>query len=516
MKGNKQYLLMILDGVALNSEEKGNAFKAANKPNLDRIMNTYKYTNVKSSGLAVGLPEGQMGNSEVGHTNIGAGRIVYQELTRITNSIESKEFFEKEEFLKAVQNCKENNKALHLIGLLSDGGVHSHASHLYALLKLAKMHDLNEVYVHAILDGRDTPPASGLDYLNELEKQINEIGVGKIATLVGRYYALDRDNRWERIELAYDAFTQKEGSTEFKTVQKAIENSYEAQEFDEFVKPISIGKDEEEIENSKVKEGDSVIFFNFRPDRAREITRAFTEKDFDGFERKSGFLNPLFVCMTQYDEKLDNVLVAYKPQKIVNTIGEYLSKQGYTQLRIAETEKYAHVTFFLNGGVEDVFEGENRVLVPSPKVATYDLKPEMSAREVTEKVLEEIESQRSDIIFLNFANGDMVGHTGIFDKTKEAVEVVDECVGKIIEEIEKRNGVAIITADHGNCESMINLKTGLPITSHSTYDVPFIVVADNVSEIQSGKLCDIAPTMLHLMGEEIPKEMTGHSLVTLK
>ncbi len=516
MKGNKQYILMILDGVGMNDEEKGNAFKAANKPNIDRLMNTYKNTTVKASGLAVGLPEGQMGNSEVGHTNIGAGRIIYQELTRIGNSIESKEFFEKEEFLKAIKNCKENNKSLHLIGLLSDGGVHSHNSHLYALLKLAKEHDLKNVYVHAILDGRDTKPTSGLDYLNELEEKINEIGVGKIVSLIGRYYALDRDNRWERVKLAYDVFTNKEGSKEFKTVQKAIENSYEAQEFDEFVKPISVGMTEEEIEDSRVKEGDSIIFYNFRPDRAREITRAFTEKDFDGFTRSTGFLNPLYVCMTQYDEKFKNVLVAYKPEKIVNTIGEYLSNLGYTQLRIAETEKYAHVTFFLNGGVEDVYPGENRVLVQSPKVATYDLKPEMSAREVTEKAIEEIRSKRSDVIFLNFANGDMVGHTGNFEKTVEAVEVVDECVGKIIEEIEKVNGVAIVTADHGNCDTMIDLKTGLPITSHSVFDVPFIVVADNVEKIEPGKLCDIAPTILNLMGEEIPREMTGHSLVTLK
>ncbi|MEG0074065.1 MAG: 2,3-bisphosphoglycerate-independent phosphoglycerate mutase [Clostridia bacterium] len=512
MKGNKQFMLIILDGVALNDEERGNAFKAAKKPNIDRLINTYPNTYVKASGLAVGLPEGQMGNSEVGHTNIGAGRIIYQELTRITKSIEDKDFFEKEEFMKAIDNCKKNNKPLHLMGLLSDGGVHSHNKHLYALLELAKKNDVKEVYVHAILDGRDTAPSSGIEYLKQLEDKITEIGIGKISTLIGRYYAMDRDNRWDRVKLAYDLFT-KDSGVKFKTVQKAIENSYEAQEFDEFVKPISIVVSEDEPLKGKIKKGDSVIFFNFRPDRAREIVRTLTEPDFNEFERKNKSLDLCFVTMTRYDEKLKNVLVAYKAEKIVNTVGEYLSNNGYTQLRIAETEKYAHVTFFLNGGKEDEYVGEERILVKSPNVATYDLQPEMSAVEVTEKVIEAIASEKFDSIFLNFANGDMVGHTGNFAKAVEAVECVDKCLGKIISEIEARHGCAIVTADHGNCECMIDVKTGEVITSHSTFDVPCIVVADNIRSIETGKLCDLAPTLLDLMDLEIPKEMSGHSLV---
>ncbi len=513
MKGNKQHVLMILDGVALNDEERGNAFKKANKPNLDRLINTYPNTYIKASGLAVGLPEGQMGNSEVGHTNIGAGRIIYQELTRITKSIEDKEFFEKPEFLSAIENCKDNNKPLHLMGLLSNGGVHSHNTHLYALLKLAKMYDIKEVYVHPILDGRDTAPSSAMEFLNELEEKIKELGVGKIASLVGRYYAMDRDNRWDREKLAYDLYT-KGSNVKFKTVQKAIENSYESQEFDEFIKPISIVVDDNDDSKGKIHEGDSVIFFNFRPDRARQIVRAFTEVEFSDFERETGYLKPLFVTLTQYDEKLKNVLVVFKPEKIENTLGEYLSKNEYTQLRIAETEKYAHVTFFLNGGEEKVYPGEERYLVKSPDVATYDLKPEMSALEVTEGVLDAIQSEKYDVIIINFANGDMVGHTGNFEKAVEAVECVDTCLGKIIEEIEKRKGNAIITADHGNCEYMLDVKTGEVITSHSTFDVPFIVVSDKIKAIEVGKLCDVAPTLLDLMELEIPKEMTGHSLIT--
>ncbi len=512
---NKQYLLMILDGVGLNDSEVGNAFKQAKKPNIDRIINKYPNSYLKTSGIAVGLPEGQMGNSEVGHTNIGAGRVIYQELTKITKEIKEGNFFENEALLKAVENAKQEGKSLHIMGLVSDGGVHSHIDHLYALLELAKKNSLKNVYIHAFLDGRDTPPTSAIEYLKQLEEKTNELGIGRIATVCGRYYAMDRDKRWEREKLAYDALTQGIGN-KFRTVQKAVENSYEAQEFDEFVKPIVI-VDEESLPISSIKNGDSVIFFNFRPDRARQIVHAFVDEEFSGFERGTGYLdNLVFVTMTQYDETIKNVEVAYKPESIVNTLGEYISKKGYTQLRIAETEKYAHVTFFFNGGEEKEYEGENRILIPSPKVATYDLKPEMSAYEVTDKVVEAIENQLYDVIIMNYANGDMVGHSGIMEKTIEAVEAVDKCVGRVISAIEKVSGEAIITADHGNCEYMIDTKTGEAITSHSTFDVPVIVVSDRVSAITPGSLCDLAPTLLKLMGEDKPKEMTGNSIVELK
>lgn len=510
---NKQYVLMILDGVGLNDEEKGNAFKMANTPNLDRYVEKYPNTYVQTSGLAVGLPEGQMGNSEVGHTNIGAGRIVYQELTRITKEINEGKFFENQVLLNAMNHVKENNSSLHLLGLVSDGGVHSHIDHLYALLEMAKRNNIEKVYVHAILDGRDTSPTSAVDYLKELENKMKEIGVGKVATLAGRYYAMDRDNRWDRVEKAYDAVVNGKGNS-FKTVQKAIETSYEAQEFDEFVKPIVIVDDEQEPV-AKISENDSVVYFNFRPDRARELTKAITMPDFSEFETKK-LNNIYFVTMTKYDEVLKNVEIAYKPENLKNTFGEYISKLGYTQLRIAETEKYAHVTFFFNGGREDKYEGEDRILVPSPKVATYDLKPEMSAYEVTDKTIEAIDSKKYDVIIMNFANGDMVGHTGNIEKTIEAVEAVDKCVGRIISKLEEIDGEAIITADHGNCEYMLDLKTGEPITSHSTFDVPMIVVSERVKSITNGRLCDLTPTLLTLMGEKIPEEMTGKSLVELR
>ena len=510
---NKQYVLMILDGVGLNDEEKGNAFKMANTPNLDRYVEKYPNTYVKTSGLAVGLPEGQMGNSEVGHTNIGAGRIVYQELTRITKEINEGKFFENQVLLNAMNHVKENNSSLHLLGLVSDGGVHSHIDHLYALLEMAKRNNIEKVYVHAILDGRDTSPTSAVDYLKELESKMKEIGVGKVATLAGRYYAMDRDNRWDRVEKAYDAVVNGKGNS-FKTVQKAIETSYEAQEFDEFVKPIVIVDDEQEPV-AKISENDSVVYFNFRPDRARELTKAITMPDFTEFETKK-LNNIYFVTMTKYDEVLKNVEIAYKPENLKNTFGEYISKLGYTQLRIAETEKYAHVTFFFNGGREDKYEGEDRILVPSPKVATYDLKPEMSAYEVTDKTIEAIDSKKYDVIIMNFANGDMVGHTGNIEKTIEAVEAVDKCVGRIISKLEEIGGEAIITADHGNCEYMLDLKTGEPITSHSTFDVPMIVVSERIKSITNGRLCDLTPTLLTLMGESIPEEMTGKSLVELR
>ena len=509
---NKQYVLMILDGVGLNDEEKGNAFRQANTPNIDKYVEKYPNTYIRTSGMAVGLPEGQMGNSEVGHTNIGAGRIVYQELTRITKEIHDGKFYENSVFKEAVKHVKNNNSSLHLVGLVSDGGVHSHIEHLYALLELAKRNNIQNVYVHAILDGRDTSPTSAIDYLKSLENKMKEIGVGKIATLSGRYYAMDRDNRWERIKLAYDAIVNGKGNT-FKTVQKAVETSYEAQEFDEFVKPIVI-IDDEQNPISTISDNDSVVYFNFRPDRARELTKAITIKEFKEFDAKK-LNNLFFVTMTQYDDSLENVEIAYKPQILVNTFGEYISNLGYTQLRLAETEKYAHVTFFFNGGREEPYKGESRILVPSPKVATYDLKPEMSAYEITDKALEAIESKKYDVIIMNFANGDMVGHTGNMEKTIEAVEAVDTCVGKIVSKLEELDGEAIITADHGNCEYMLDLKTGEPITSHSTFDVPMIVVSNRVKSVVNGRLCDLAPTLLTLMGEKIPDEMTGISLVQL-
>lgn len=512
MKG-KQHLIMILDGVGLNDESQGNAFKLANKPNIDKYIIKYPNTYLECSGLAVGLPEGQMGNSEVGHTNIGAGRVIYQELTRITKEIKEKNFFENKELKRAILNAKKNNSDLHLMGLVSDGGVHSHIEHLYALLEMAKQNDLKKVYIHAFLDGRDTPPTSAIEYLKHLEEKTKEIGIGKIATLIGRYYAMDRDKRFERLELAYDLLVLGIGA-KFKTVQKAVENSYETEEFDEFVKPIVITNDEGEP-TAKIKDNDSVIFFNFRPDRARQLVHALTDINYTSFEREVKPNNLTFVTMTQYDETIKNVLVAYKPQKINNTIGEYISKLGYTQLRIAETEKYAHVTFFFNGGEEKEYLNEDRILVPSPKVATYDLKPEMSAYEVTDKVVEAIDSKKYDLIIMNYANGDMVGHTGNLEKTIDAIEVLDECVGRVISKIEEVKGEAIITADHGNSEYMLDLKTGEPITSHSTFDVPIIIVSDRIKSIKNGKLSDISPTMLQLMGEKIPKEMTGTSIVEL-
>ena len=509
---NRQYLLMIMDGVGLNDEEKGNAFKLANTPNLDRLTIKYPNTYVKTSGMAVGLPDGQMGNSEVGHTNIGAGRIVYQELTRITKSIEDGDFFSNPALVAAIENCKKYNSKLHVMGLVSDGGVHSHIDHLFALLEMAKREGIEKVYVHAILDGRDTPPTSAVDYVKKLEEKMKEIGVGKIATLSGRYYAMDRDNRWERVKLAYDAIAFGKGQ-EFKIAQKAIETSYESQEFDEFVKPVVLTNSEDEP-IATVGDNDSIIYFNFRPDRARELTKAFMLPDFDSFETKN-IKNLVFVTMTQYDESIKNVLVAYKPQVLVNTFGEYISKKGYTQLRIAETEKYAHVTFFFNGGKEEPYPGEKRILINSPKVATYDLKPEMSAYEVTENLVKVIEDKTCDVIIVNFANGDMVGHTGNLEKAIEAVEALDDCVGKVISKIEEVGGEALITADHGNCEQMVDLKTGEPITSHSTFDVPLIVVSNRVKSLRDGRLCDLTPTLLKMMGEDIPSEMTGEPLVEL-
>ena len=504
----KPIMLMILDGFGENENEKANAIKAAKTPNIDKLMKTCPTTRIFTSGLNVGLPEGQMGNSEVGHTNIGAGRIVYQELTRITKEIEDGDFFSIKEFSEAIENCKKNNSNLHVMGLLSDGGVHSHIRHLYALLELAKRKDFENVYVHCFLDGRDTPPASGESYVIKLEEKIKEKGVGKIATISGRFYAMDRDKRWERIKKAYDALVNGIGEKATSAIS-AIESSYQKEIFDEFVVPTVIYNGDEPV--AKIQDKDSVIFFNFRPDRAREITRTLVDKDFNEFETKK--LDLFFVCFTKYDETLPNVNIAFKPTVLNNTFGEYISKCGLTQLRIAETEKYAHVTFFFNGGEEKQYKGEDRILVPSPKVETYDLKPEMSAYEVTQKVIEAIESKKYDCIILNYANPDMVGHTGNFEAAVKAIDTIDECVGKVIEALEKENGVAIITADHGNAEQMIDYKTGEPHTAHTTNPVPLILYGVEGVKLKEGKLADLAPTMLEIMGLEKPKEMTGESLI---
>ena len=503
----KPVILMILDGfgVGLEAEKCGDAIKAAKKPNIDKLFAENPVTKIGASGLDVGLPDGQMGNSEVGHTNIGAGRIVYQELTRITKSIEDGEFFENEALLKAVDNAAQEGKALHIMGLLSNGGVHSHNTHMYAIVELAKKKGVKNVYVHAFLDGRDVPPTSGKDFVEECANKLKEIGLGKIATVMGRYYAMDRDNRWDRVEKAYSAMVYGEGNKACCPV-KAVEDSYANDVTDEFVVPTVCE------ENATVKPGDSLVFFNFRPDRAREITRTFVDPEFKGFERKNGFFPLTYVCMTQYDASMPNVEVAFKPQSLKNTIGEYISNKGMTQLRIAETEKYAHVTFFFNGGVEQPYEGEDRILVKSPAVATYDLQPEMSAYEVTDKLVAAIKTGKYDMIILNYANCDMVGHTGVFEAAVKAVEAVDECVGKVVTAIREMDGVALITADHGNADKMIDAD-GSPFTAHTTNLVPFCVVGYPCELREGGRLADIAPTMLKIMGLPQPAEMTGESII---
>ena len=503
----KPVILMILDGfgIGLEAEKRGDAIKAAKKPNIDKLFAENPVTKIGASGLDVGLPDGQMGNSEVGHTNIGAGRIVYQELTRITKSIEDGEFFENEALLKAVDNAAQEGKALHIMGLLSNGGVHSHNTHMYAIVELAKKKGVKNVYVHAFLDGRDVPPTSGKDFVEECANKLKEIGLGKIATVMGRYYAMDRDNRWDRVEKAYSAMVYGEGNKACCAV-KAVEDSYANDVTDEFVVPTVCE------ENATVKPGDSLVFFNFRPDRAREITRTFVDPEFKGFERKNGFFPLTYVCMTQYDSSMPNVEVAFKPQSLKNTIGEYISNKGMTQLRIAETEKYAHVTFFFNGGVEKPYEGEDRILVKSPAVATYDLQPEMSAYEVTDKLVAAIKTGKYDMIILNYANCDMVGHTGVFEAAVKAVEAVDECVGKVVAAIREMDGVALITADHGNADKMIDAD-GSPFTAHTTNLVPFCVVGYPCELREGGRLADIAPTMLKIMGLPQPAEMTGESII---
>ena len=496
--------LIIMDGFGLEGPSAGNAVVNAPTPNLDRIFRDFPGCRLSASGLDVGLPEGQMGNSEVGHTNMGAGRVVFQDLPHISRDIESGEFFKNPAYLEAMSNCREWGSARHLMGLLSDGGVHSHITHLFALLKMAKEQGLEKVYIHCFLDGRDVPPSSGKSYVEQLQAEIQKLGVGQIATVMGRYYAMDRDKRWDRVQKAYDAIACGEGTFEADAAE-AVQKSYDAGVTDEFVVPVVC------VKNAQVRDNDSIIFFNFRPDRAREISRCFVDEDFTDIQRRTGFLSVDFVCTTEYDATLPNVTVAYPHQKLVNTFGEYISKLGLTQLRIAETEKYAHVTFFFNGGVEEVFPGEDRCLIPSPKVATYDLQPEMSAYQVTEEAVKRIESGAYDVVILNFANCDMVGHTGVYDAACKAVSTVDECVNRVVEATSKMGGVSLITADHGNAERMSDAN-GEPFTAHTTNLVPFYIVGASV-QLRDGRLADIAPTMLDLMGLEKPSEMDGKTLI---
>lgn len=505
----KPVVLCIMDGFGKNDSDYGNAIAMAETPNLDKLMAECPMTYIGASGMDVGLPDGQMGNSEVGHTNIGAGRVVYQPLTRITKAFADGEAYENPALCSAMENAKD--KALHLIGLVSPGGVHSHTEHLYGLLEMAKKNGVENVFVHALLDGRDVPPSSAVDYLAELEAKMKEIGVGRIASVMGRFYAMDRDNIWDRVEKAYAAIVYGEGIQADVAVE-AVKASYETIDedgkhlTDEFVLPTVIG------EGGRVQENDSVIFFNFRPDRAREITRTFVDPDFSGFERKNGFFRLNYVCMTQYDAEMPNVEVAFGPEALTNTFGEYLSANGKTQLRIAETQKYAHVTFFFNGGEEKQYEGEDRILVDSPKISTFDLMPEMSAPEVSEKLNDAVRSGKYDAVIVNFANCDMVGHTGIIPAAVKAVETVDTCVGTLAQAVKEMDGVLFITADHGNADKMLD-ENGEPFTAHTTNPVPFIVYNYPCSVREGGRLCDIAPTMLKVMGLPQPKEMTGTSIV---
>lgn len=501
--------IIIMDGFGWRKEEKGNAVIAAGTPYIKSLMAKYPYTFIEASGRAVGLPAGQMGNSEVGHLNLGAGRVVYQDITRIDKAIEDGDFFTNPAFLGAIDNVKKHGTALHLVGLLSDGGVHSCISHLFALLELAKRNEVKTVYVHCVTDGRDVPPDSAVKYIAELEEEIKKLGVGKIATVVGRYYYMDRDNRWERVKKGYDGVFAGIG-THYATADEGVRASYDRKVYDEFIEPIVVG------DYKGVSANDSIIFYNFRSDRAREITRAAIYPDFDCFERSGGYKPVYYVGMTQYDATFTGIHTAFGPKHLDNTLGEYLAKQGLTQARVAETEKYAHVTFFFNGGVEQPNEGERRVLVASPKVATYDLQPEMSAPEVTEKALEVVGNV--DVLILNFANCDMVGHTGVFDAAVKAVKTVDECLSKLVPAIQATGGTALVTADHGNAEQMC-FDDGSPCTSHTTNLVPFIVAGDKYAKAtleKTGALCDVAPTLLDVMGVEKPVEMEGKSLIAKK
>ena len=501
----KPVVLCIMDGFGIRNTDEGNAISAAKTPNLDKFFNNYPFTTIGASGLDVGLPDGQMGNSEVGHTNIGAGRVVYQMLVKITKDIESGKFFENEALKNAMENCKKNNSALHLIGLLSDGGVHSHIDHLYGLLKMAKLNGIEKVYVHCLMDGRDVSTTSGIGFIKDLQDKMLELGVGKIASVMGRYYAMDRDFAWDRVEKAYAAMVYGEG-IETTDINATMAKSYSDDITDEFIVPTVVDKE------GMIKANDSVVSFNFRPDRARQFTRAFVDPDFDGFERKNGFFPLEYVCMTQYDETMPNVSVAYPPEELKMTFGEYLASRDMTQHRIAETQKYAHVTFYFNGGEEKTFMGEDRILIKSPDVPTFDLQPEMSAYPVCDAVCEQIRSGKYDAVILNFANCDMVGHTGVFDAAVKAVEAVDECVGKVVEAATEMGGAVIITADHGNADCMVG-EDGNPFTPHTTNPVPFCVVGYDCQLRDGGRLADIAPTMLKILNLPQPDEMTGESLI---
>jgi 2,3-bisphosphoglycerate-independent phosphoglycerate mutase len=509
----KTNAIIIMDGFGLRAERSGNAIVPENIPNVAALMKEYPFASIGASGMDVGLPDGQMGNSEVGHTNIGAGRVVYQELTRITKEIRQGTFFQNPALLGAVKNAQDHETKLHLIGLVSDGGVHSHIDHLEGLLKLCQMNGLGRVFVHCLMDGRDTPPTSGKGYLEDLERRMEKVGAGRIATVMGRYWGMDRDNRWERVKRAYDAIADGRGLAA-SSGPEAMEQSYGRGENDEFVQPTVIAKNGKAI--ATVEDCDSIIFFNFRPDRAREITRAFIEPDFSSFARGGGYRPVHYVTMTQYDATFQNIEIAFFPQSLDNVFGQCLGDRGMPQLRIAETEKYAHVTFFFNGGVEQPFPGEDRALIPSPKVATYDLKPEMSAYEVCDEAVRRVQSRKYDVMILNFANCDMVGHTGVFEAAWKAVHVVDECVGKVVSAVLAGGGAAIVTADHGNAELMVDQVSGEPFTAHTTNPVPFIMVDEkrrNAKLRSGGMLCDIVPTLMEVMGMEKPGEMTGESLM---
>ena len=501
----KPVVLCIMDGFGIRDVNEGNAIHTAKTPNLDKFFSECPFTTIGASGLDVGLPDGQMGNSEVGHTNIGAGRVVYQMLVKITKDIEDGNFFDIQVLKNAIENCKKNDSALHLIGLLSDGGVHSHIEHLYGLLKMAKLNGLKKVYVHCLMDGRDVSTTSGIGFIKDLQDKMLEIGVGKIATVMGRYYAMDRDFAWDRVEKAYAAMVYGEG-VQTSDILATMSESYSNDVTDEFIVPTVVDSE------GMIKANDSVISFNFRPDRARQFTRTFVDPDFDGFERKNGFFPLDYVCMTQYDETMPNVSVAYPPEELKMTFGEYLASRDMTQLRIAETQKYAHVTFFFNGGEEKTFKGEDRILIKSPDVPTFDLQPEMSAYPVCDAVCEQIRSGKYDAVILNFANCDMVGHTGVFDAAVKAVEAVDECVGRVVEAANEMGGAVIITADHGNADCMVG-EDGNPFTPHTTNPVPFCVVGYNCELREGGRLADIAPTMLKILGLPQPAEMTGESLI---
>ena len=508
----KPNCIIIMDGYGINEQQNGNAIKSAKSENVERIMSEYPSTLIGASGNDVGLPDGQMGNSEVGHLNMGAGRIVYQELTRITKSIKDGDFFANEDLLYAIESAKSNGKKLHLYGLLSDGGVHSHITHLFALIKLAKEQGLEDVFVHCFLDGRDVSPTSGADFIAQLQNEIDNIGFGTIASVGGRYYVMDRDNRWERVQKAYDMLTIGTGE-QITDAKEYVLASYDKGITDEFIEPAHVYKNGKAV--GLIEEGDSIIFFNFRPDRARQITRAMSEPEFNGFNRSTGFINPVYVCFTRYDASFTNVRIAFKPQVLTNTLGEYIASLGKTQLRIAETEKYAHVTFFFNGGVEKPNVNEDRELIASPKVATYDLQPEMSAFEVTERVIAKLEEKKYDVVILNFANCDMVGHTGDFNAAVTAVKAVDDCVGKVVDKILELGGSAVLTADHGNADKMLEAD-GSPFTAHTTNKVPFVVIGKefkNVKLANDGILADVAPTLLDMMGLAKPAEMSGKSLI---